>query len=129
MGTAHTERGFTYLGIDTSGHFLSMAAPEVSFRALEVLLGRVDGFDGPKPFSVDVGFTQGVAVAGDSTGSSGAGGSYGGATGHAMQANEGSSAGAAESVRKTSDAPTSLEVRGAGLLKGLFVFGLGFLAL
>ncbi|KAB5546845.1 serine carboxypeptidase [Coniochaeta sp. 2T2.1] len=48
VGVHHTERGLTYLGLDVSGHFLSMNAPEVAFRALEVLLGRVDGVRRPE---------------------------------------------------------------------------------
>lgn len=54
VGTVHTERGLTYLGVETAGHFLTLDAPQVAFRGLEVLLGRVDGFDSVAPFTVDI---------------------------------------------------------------------------
>ena len=55
VGTVHTERGLTYLGVETTGHFLAMDAPQVAFRGIEVLLKRVDGFDAVQPFTVSVG--------------------------------------------------------------------------
>lgn len=135
VGSVHSERGLTYLGVDTSGHFLSMVAPEVSFRALEVLLGRVDGFDGAKPFSTDVGSAQAaVVVSGNGTSGSGAASGYGyGATGgDAMQGDPAGSAAAAasaEPVKKTPNSAPGLHVRSADLLTGSLVFGLAFLAL
>lgn len=122
VGTVHAERGLTYLGVDTSGHFLSMAAPEVSFRALEVLLGRVNGFDGAEPFTVDVGFASGVA----GNGTSGAQVSYGVTGGSAMQA--GPAAASAEPVKKTSGAERR-DVGSASLLTGVVVLGCAFLTL
>lgn len=53
MGTAHRERGLTYLAVGPAGHFLAMDAPAVAFRSMEVLLGRVEGFQSMVPFTVD----------------------------------------------------------------------------
>lgn len=52
MGTSHTERGLTYFGVP-AGHFLTPNQPAVAFRAVEVLLGRVEGFQSKVPFSND----------------------------------------------------------------------------
>jgi carboxypeptidase D len=49
-GIVHTERGLTFLEVDLAGHFLTMDAPAVAFRSLEVLLGRIDGFQSDQPF-------------------------------------------------------------------------------
>lgn len=103
VGVAHAERGLTYLRVDTSGHFLSQAAPEVAFRGVEVLLGRVAGFDGVAPFSTDIGVTEAVV---NGSGSSGA---------------------SAEAVKKTSGGVMGLDAR-AGLVTGLLVVGLVLLA-
>ncbi|KAG6358921.1 hypothetical protein INS49_012441 [Diaporthe citri] len=53
LGTAHTERGLTYLAVAPAGHFLAMDAPQVAFRSMEVLLGRVEGFQSLAPFTTD----------------------------------------------------------------------------
>jgi carboxypeptidase D len=98
-----------------------MVAPEVSFRALEVLLGRVDGFEGPKPFTVDVGFAAG----GNGTGATGDTNENAGQTGSASAVDGAAASG--EALRKTSGA-WNLDVRRAGLLAGWLVC-LGFLAL
>jgi carboxypeptidase D len=42
-GIVHTERGLTFLEVDLAGHSLTMDAPIVAFRSLEVLLGHIDG--------------------------------------------------------------------------------------
>jgi carboxypeptidase D len=49
-GTVHTERGLTVLQVDLAGHFLTMDAPAVAFRSLEVLLGRIAGFQSTESF-------------------------------------------------------------------------------
>lgn len=51
MGTAHSERGLTYIAVAGSGHFVSQDTPGVSFRAIEVLLGRVESFQSTLPFT------------------------------------------------------------------------------
>jgi carboxypeptidase D len=66
VGTVHTERGLTYLSIVPSGHFVSMDTPALSFRSVEVLLGRVAGFGALVPFTTDVNAT--VQPAADSIG-------------------------------------------------------------
>lgn len=53
LGTAHTERGLTYIAVAPAGHFLAMDAPQVAFRSMEVLLGRVEGFQSLQPFTID----------------------------------------------------------------------------
>lgn len=53
LGTAHTERGLTYIAVAPAGHFLAMDAPAVAFRSMEVLLGRVEGFQSMVPFTID----------------------------------------------------------------------------
>lgn len=49
-GIVHTERGLTFLEVNLSGHFFTMDAPAVAFRSLEVLLGRVNGFQSNQSF-------------------------------------------------------------------------------
>lgn len=53
LGTAHKERGLTYMAVAPAGHFLAMDAPQVAFRSMEVLLGRVEGFQSLQPFTID----------------------------------------------------------------------------
>ncbi|KAK2029187.1 serine carboxypeptidase [Colletotrichum zoysiae] len=54
LGVWHSERGLTYFETPTAGHFLGRDAPSVSFRALEVLLGRVRDFGSDAPFTTDL---------------------------------------------------------------------------
>jgi len=54
LGTVHSERGLTYFGVASAGHFLAMDAPAVAYRSLEVLLGRVQSFQATVPFTTDV---------------------------------------------------------------------------
>ncbi|KAF9869308.1 carboxypeptidase [Colletotrichum karsti] len=54
LGSWHAERGLTYFETPMSGHFIGRDAPSMSFRALEVLLGRVEDFSSTEPFSVDL---------------------------------------------------------------------------
>lgn len=58
LGTAHTERGLTYVGIDLSGHMVPQYAPSAAFRQLEFLLGRVDGLSSVQPFTIEPGYPQ-----------------------------------------------------------------------
>ncbi|KAK1585434.1 serine carboxypeptidase [Colletotrichum navitas] len=53
LGVWHSERGLTYFETPTAGHFLGRDAPSVSFRALEVLLGKVADFGSDAPFTTD----------------------------------------------------------------------------
>lgn len=43
----------TYIAVAQAGHFLTMDAPAVAFRSMEVLLGRVEGFQSTAPFTID----------------------------------------------------------------------------
>lgn len=43
----------TYIAVAPAGHFLTMDAPAVAFRSMEVLLGRVEGFQSMAPFTTD----------------------------------------------------------------------------
>jgi carboxypeptidase D len=58
LGTAHSERGLTYLIVGHSGHFIFTDTPGVPFRALEVLLGRVPYLQSTLPFTIDVDGTE-----------------------------------------------------------------------
>jgi len=51
MGTTHTERGLTWVGIDLSGHMVPQYAPSASYRTLEFLLGRIHSLSSTAPFS------------------------------------------------------------------------------
>ena len=68
VGTVHTERGLTYFAVAKSGHFVSMDAPALAFRSLEVLLGRVPSFESTVPFTTDLNATpQPQAALGNGT--------------------------------------------------------------
>ncbi|KAJ9141753.1 Carboxypeptidase [Pleurostoma richardsiae] len=58
MGTAHTERGLTYVAVDLSGHMVPQYAPSAAFRHLEFLLGRVTGLSSVEPFTTDKDWPQ-----------------------------------------------------------------------
>lgn len=53
FGTAHTERGLTYVGVSLSGHMVPQFAPTAAFRHLEYLLGRVKSLSSIEPFTTD----------------------------------------------------------------------------
>ncbi|CAG8949818.1 hypothetical protein HYFRA_00004142 [Hymenoscyphus fraxineus] len=53
MGTTHTERGLTYVGVDLAGHMIPQYAPTAAYRHLEFLLGRVDSLSSNAPFTTD----------------------------------------------------------------------------
>lgn len=53
LGTAHTERGLTYVGVSLSGHMVPQFAPSAAFRHLEYLLGRVKSLSSREPFTTD----------------------------------------------------------------------------
>ncbi|KAI3342277.1 serine carboxypeptidase [Ustulina deusta] len=61
MGSAHTERGLTYSGIDLSGHMVPQYAPSAAFRHIEFLLGRIDSLSSTNPFSIESNVTQPAA--------------------------------------------------------------------
>jgi carboxypeptidase D len=60
FGTAHTERGLTYVGVDLSGHMIPQYAPSAAYRHLEFLLGRVGSLNAVVPFTTDKGVPQSV---------------------------------------------------------------------
>jgi carboxypeptidase D len=53
MGTTHTERGLTWVGVDLSGHMVPQYAPSAAYRHLEFLLGRIDSLSSTVPFTTD----------------------------------------------------------------------------
>lgn len=55
VGSSHRERGLTWFGAAMAGHLLALDQPAVAFRMVEVLLGRVEGFESTVPFTVDMG--------------------------------------------------------------------------
>ncbi|KAI0537176.1 serine carboxypeptidase [Xylaria digitata] len=99
MGTAHTERGLTYVGIDLSGHMVPQYAPSAAFRHLEFLLGRVDSLSSTKAFSFESNITQPAAD------------TLGNGTGPATFSSK--SSGDASSGDKPQSAATSLGVAGS----------------
>ncbi|OTA93971.1 hypothetical protein M434DRAFT_395199 [Hypoxylon sp. CO27-5] len=58
LGTAHTERGLTYVSIDLSGHMVPQYAPSAAFRQLEFLLGRVNSLSSLQPFTTEPDYPQ-----------------------------------------------------------------------
>ena len=62
MGTAHTERGLTYVGVDLCGHMVPQYQPTAAYRQLEFLLGRVDSLSRPSAFTTDTKFPQPIAA-------------------------------------------------------------------
>ncbi|KAK3292104.1 Alpha/Beta hydrolase protein [Chaetomium fimeti] len=60
VGSSHVERGLTWFEAAMGGHVLGMDQPAVTFRMVEVLLGRVEGFESTVPFTVDMGGGVGV---------------------------------------------------------------------
>ncbi len=63
MGTTHTERGLTYVGVDLSGHMVPQYQPSAAYRQLEVLLGRVDHLSSPVSFTTNKNVTQPASAA------------------------------------------------------------------
>ena len=55
VGSSHEERGLTWFGATMAGHLVALDQPAVAFRMVEVLLGRVEGFESTVPFTVDMG--------------------------------------------------------------------------
>lgn len=53
MGTTHKERGLTYIAVGAAGHFLTLDAPAVAFRSMEILLGHIPDFQSMSPFTID----------------------------------------------------------------------------
>ncbi|KAG8410256.1 hypothetical protein J3458_017971 [Metarhizium acridum] len=53
FGTAHTERGLTYVEVSLAGHMVPQYAPSAAYRHLEFLLGRVDSLSSMKPFTTN----------------------------------------------------------------------------
>ncbi|PKS12615.1 hypothetical protein jhhlp_000823 [Lomentospora prolificans] len=58
FGSWHEERGLTYFGVEGAGHFLTIDQPAVAFRAVEILLGRVEDFQSTVAFTTDANATQ-----------------------------------------------------------------------
>ncbi|KAI0017048.1 Alpha/Beta hydrolase protein [Xylariomycetidae sp. FL0641] len=62
LGSFVSERGFTYVGVNLSGHMIPQYAPSAAFRQLELLLGRVAALDSTAPFSTDKTYPQPAAA-------------------------------------------------------------------
>ncbi|CAK7223431.1 hypothetical protein SCUCBS95973_005177 [Sporothrix curviconia] len=67
MGTAHSERGLTYVGIDLSGHMVPEYAPSAAYRHLEFLLGRISSLSSTEPFTTNSNVTQPSGPLGNGT--------------------------------------------------------------
>ncbi|KAH8671597.1 Alpha/Beta hydrolase protein [Xylariales sp. PMI_506] len=61
MGTAHTERGLTFVTVEISGHMVPQYAPSAAFRQLEFLLGRVANLSSTAPFETEPNYPQPAA--------------------------------------------------------------------
>ncbi len=79
MGTTHTERGLTYVGVDLSGHMVPQYQPSAAFRQLEVLLGRVRDPSVPTAFTTNTSSIP--ALINDTTSSAGSDGGNSSASG------------------------------------------------
>ncbi|KAH9907023.1 alpha/beta-hydrolase [Xylariomycetidae sp. FL2044] len=90
MGTAHTERGLTFVSVDLSGHMVPQYAPSAAFRQLEFLLGRVDSLSSVVPFSTDPGYPQAAA---DSLGNGTGAATWSAATASSGEGGNGTSSG------------------------------------
>ncbi|KAG5950134.1 hypothetical protein E4U53_005446 [Claviceps sorghi] len=53
FGTAHTERGLTYVSVALAGHMVPQYAPSAAFRHVEFLLGRIHSLQSTEPFTTD----------------------------------------------------------------------------
>lgn len=95
LGTAHTERGLTYVSVDLSGHMIPQYAPSAGFRHLEFLLGRVDSLSSVAPFSTEPDYPQPPAD------------TLGNGTGPATFDNAASGNGTTDSVAATTDKPSA----------------------
>ncbi|KAF4602686.1 hypothetical protein EYR40_005902 [Pleurotus pulmonarius] len=42
LGTAHTERGLTFLEVELSGHMIPQFSPKAAFQSMQYLLGFRD---------------------------------------------------------------------------------------
>jgi carboxypeptidase D len=51
MGQYHTERGFTLVTVDLSGHMIPQYAPSAAYRQLEFMLGRIPDLGTVGPFT------------------------------------------------------------------------------
>ncbi|KAG6051946.1 hypothetical protein E4U39_006469 [Claviceps sp. Clav50 group G5] len=69
FGTAHTERGLTYVGVSLAGHMVPQYAPSAAYRHVEFLLGRVDSLNSTKPFTTDPFVAQSKDPLGEGTAS------------------------------------------------------------
>ncbi|CAK7272610.1 hypothetical protein SEPCBS57363_005216 [Sporothrix epigloea] len=58
MGTVHTERGLTYVGVALSGHMIPQYAPSAAYRHLEFLLGRISSLSSTESFTTDANASQ-----------------------------------------------------------------------
>ena len=52
FGNWHTERGFTFVTVELSGHMIPQYAPTAAFRQLEFLLGRISNLSEVSDFTV-----------------------------------------------------------------------------
>lgn len=55
MGTAHTERGLTWVEVAMSGHMVPQYQPSAAYRQLEFLLGRIESLNERSDFTTQTG--------------------------------------------------------------------------
>ncbi|KAI0880249.1 alpha/beta-hydrolase [Annulohypoxylon maeteangense] len=115
LGTAHTERGLTYVSVDLSGHMIPQYAPSAAFRQLEFLLGRVDSLSSLQPFTTEPDYPQPPA--------SSLGNGTGPATYSSGSANKSSDGSDTQASKKSSAAKLRIRGVGAAAAAGAAVMG------
>ena len=59
FGTAHTERGLTFVEVSLSGHMIPQYAPSAAYRLMEFMLGRIESVTEGGCFTTDTACTNG----------------------------------------------------------------------
>ena len=62
FGTAHTERGLTFVEVSLSGHMVPQYAPSAAYRLVEFMLGRIDSITEMGCFTTDTACTDGAGT-------------------------------------------------------------------
>ncbi|KAI1336708.1 serine carboxypeptidase [Xylariaceae sp. FL0016] len=108
LGTAHTERGLTFVSVDLAGHMIPQYAPSAALRQLEFLLGRIDSLSSTVAFSIDSGYPQPAAD------------TLGNGTGPATYALKGESGSGGAVANETTTSPAAMNGVSGALMGGVF---------
>lgn len=123
MGTTHKERGLTYIAVGPAGHFLTLDAPSVAFRSMEILLGRIPDFQSVLPFTIDTNNTAQTSsgTMGNGTVLIGNGGVISRATAATRQAGGSGAAGEAEANQASKTQASVVSLIGMVVLLSLLL--------